>query len=751
MPDTRPIFLCVVILCQTLGFAIAEEEVTSFHPDTANVARVEKPLPPSAETLAAQVTIYRDDYGTPHIDGKSDESTLFGYAYAQAEDNFWQLEDNYILGQGRYSEVHGPSGLNSDLLNRAFEIVPNAKRSYRQLDAESRRLFDAFAAGLNYYLDTHPHVKPRLITRFEPWHVMAFGRQAMLELGYRYTRLNSSFLPRLHRAIWTASGSNAWAIGPKRTRNGSTMLMASPHLPWFGFSTIYEAHLRSGDGWDFSGAGFFGNPNITFGHNQHLGWTLTTNEPDIADVWIETFDHATDPLAYRYGDGYRTATEWKATIRVKSDGGVSDREYTLRKTHHGPIVRHEGGHKYLAAQIAGINEVVMLPQCMQMVRAQNYTQFHTAVAMQQFPMMNLVYADREGNIAYLYNGLVPRRDDQFRWSEPVDGADPRTEWQGMHPLADLPQVLNPADGFVQNCNSSPFTTCDTANPDRAGFPRYMCEDADDDKRRARMSRQLLRSMNGIEMEGVIEAAFDTTMYWAQQALPEFQRQLGQLQQDDPHLAAAIEPYLSHLLKWDCRITSDSTQATLCAAWYEELFGLGYPAETLLPQFVDSPRRQLEALKHAADKLAATYGNWRVRWADVYRVQRHSHMVDLLPLPFDDNLHSLPSLAGPGPMGTVFTQYYSPTVRIPFVRSLNKRYGVIGTAYMAVYEFGDEVRGASALSFGISGDPESPHFLDQAQLMSEKRLKPELLDWEKIKHSCRHTYQPGNRGVTAELP
>jgi penicillin amidase len=577
--------------------------------------------------------------------------------------------------------------------------------------------------------------------RYEPWHVMAFGRQAMLELCYRYTRLSNTFLPRRHPPIWSASGSNGWAIGPKRTKSGAAMLMSSPHLPWFGFSTIYEAHLRSGQGWEFCGAAFFGNPNMSFGHNRSLGWTLTTNEPDIADVWVETFDDPTNPLAYRYAGGYRNATEWTTTIRVKSGSGTTDRQYTLRKTHHGPVVRHEGGSKYLAARIAGLNKVVMLPQCMRMVRAQNYSQFRAALDMQQFPMMNMVYADREGNIAYQYNGLVPRRDDRFDWSQPVDGADPRTEWRGIHPVSDLPHLLNPADGFLQNCNSSPFTTCETGNLHPTDFPRYMCEDAGDDKRRAKMSRQLLGAMNEVEMQGVIAAAFDTTVYWAQTSLPHYQRRFEQLRRDNPQLATEVEPYLSHLADWDCRITRESTQATLCAAWYEELFGAGYPAETLLPQYVESPEKEFVALKVAATRLATTYGDWRVAWSDVYRSQRHPHCVDLLSLPFDDRSPSLPSLAGPGPMGVIFTQYYSPTLRIPFVRTLNKRYGIVGTAYLAVYEFGNLVRGASAINFGVSGDPGSPHFADQAKLLSDKRLKPELLDWQEIKRACRG-YLPG---------
>ena len=733
--------IVAVVVC---GLRSAAADELTPAPPLVSVAPV-PPLiapAPSAADLAAQVKIYRDSYGTPHIEGETDQATLFGFAYAQAEDNFWQLEDNYILGIGRYSEVHGPKGLNSDLLNRGFEIVPKAKANYRKLEPEIRSLFDAFAAGLNYYLEQHPETKPRLITHFEPWHTLSFGRHATLEMCYRYTRLNDHQLPRRHDLIWHASGSNGWAIAPTRTKSRHAMLLVNPHLPWFGFSTMYEAHLRSGEGWSFAGGTFFGNPMLSFGHNDHLGWTVTTNEPDIADVWIETFDDPADPLRYRYGNDYRKATAWREIIRVRSFGGLVDREFTLRKTHHGPIVKQDGDQKYLAVRIAGLDDVVMLRQSMKLVRAQNFSEFKIGLTMQQFPLMNMLYADRDGTVAYLYNGLIPRREQGFDWSQPVDGSNPRTEWQGYHTIDELPQLMNPADGFLQNCNSSPFTTCDNGNPTRSQFPKYMCEDADDDKRRAKMSRQLLRQMHDVTFDDVTAAAFDTTIYWAQENLPEYRRRFEQLKARMPELAASTEPYLTHLLDWDCRITPDSTQATLCAAWYEELYGPGYPAEALLPLYAEEPDKEFHALVVAAARLTGIHGDWRVPWGQVYRIQRQPDVVEMLELPFQDTQLGLPCAGAPGPMGVIFTQYYSPNIRIPFIRTLKYRYGLVGASYLAVYEFGDRVQGATALNFGESGDPQSPHYFDQAILLSERRLKRELFHWPDVVANCKRVYRPG---------
>ena len=465
-------------------------------------------------TLARTVTIYRDDFGTPHIDGADDASVVFGFAYAQAEDYFWQIEDSYILSIGRYAEILGTRGLNSDLLNHAFEIVSRSQRDYDTLEPDVKILCEAYVAGLNYYLATHPEVKPRMITRFEPWQVLAFGRHLTLEMCFRYTRLSSNFMPRTTPSIQSAVGSNAWAIAPSRTKSHHAMLLANPHQPWFGFGQLYEAHLRSGDEWNFTGATFYGSPMPTIGHNEDVGWSFTVNEPDIADVWRETFDDPADPLKYRYDGGYRRAVQWQDTISIRQGTGLKDKTYTFRKTHHGPIVAKEG-KVHLAAQVAKLYDTMLLRQMHILVRAKNVDDFKRGMGTLNFPIMNAIYADRHGDIFYLYNGTIPRRDAQFDWSKPVDGSDPRTEWQGYHSIDELPQVLNPKSGFVQNCNSSPFTVTDVGNPSLGDFPRYMAEDQDDDKRRAKISRQILREMHDVTLQDVEHAAFDTTLYWVQ--------------------------------------------------------------------------------------------------------------------------------------------------------------------------------------------------------------------------------------------
>ena len=703
-----------------------------------------------AEQLATQVQIHRDTYGVPHVFGESDASVIFGFGYAQAEDYFWQVEDVYILALGRYAEVHGPKGLNSDLLNRAFQIVPRSRRDYAALDATSKQLYAAFVAGINYYLETHPEVRPRLIKRFEPWHVLAYHRHVALELCFRFVGLEDcSYMPRRNPHVWTATGSNGWALSGKRTQSGGTMLLANPHMPCFGFTQLAEVHLHcaagpGSPGWNFIGAGFYGCPTLALGHNRRLGWTMVSNEPDIADCWRVRFENAKDPLAYRYADGWRTAEAWRETLQVRKTRGMETRTLEFRKTHHGPIVAQEDAQTMLAARISGLFDTIPMRQWLQMVKSQNLAEFRQALSMMQLLYMNVLYADADGNILYLYTGHVPRRNSDFDWSKPVDGSNPATEWLGIHTLEELPQVLNPAAGFIQNCNSSPLITTDGDNPQLKDFPPYMIGDADQIKRRALRSLELLRTMNSMTFEAWQQAAFDTEVYWARHELPHYANKFQSLERDNAQLATRVRPYLEHLLAWDSRITPESTAATLCHAWYEQLYGRSYPGESMRKLYAGEPQKQFEALARAADRLRAMHGDWQIPYGKVYRSQRQARLADLVDARFDDHAASLPALGGHGPMGVILTQYYSPSLEIPWVISQHRRYGLVGTSYLATYEFTSAgVRGASLVPFGTSGEPDSPHYFDQAPLLAEKRLKPELFTRRQVLKGAVRSYHPGD--------
>ncbi|MBL8187793.1 MAG: penicillin acylase family protein, partial [Acidobacteria bacterium] len=582
----------------------------------------------SVEKIAKSVTIYRDKWGVPHVYGPTDYSVMFGFMYAQAEDNFWQIEDSYIQAIGRAAEVYGENGvltagagntgraLESDILNRQLEINRLAQADYAKLNKAAKDICDATADGLNYFLEKNPQVKPRLITKFEPWHLLAFNRFAQYQLfifrrlGFNATELRASVVeiggktaglrdggieeerdrgneglreeasvstdlsvspslfPSLSQSlaegqdIWSAGvvGSNTWAVMPKKSASGRAMLFVNPHQPFFGPGQWIEGHVHSDSGWNMSGASFPGSPFPTLGHNDHLGWSHTVNAPDIIDAWEEKFDDASNPLNYKYGTGYRTATEWTETIKVKTESGLVDRTFKMRKTHHGPIAAVRGGKPMAVRMAAWENAGGALEQRYLMGKAKNLTEFKAAMSRLAVPMFNTMYADKEGNIFYIYYGAVPKRDEKYDWTKPVDGSDPGTEWQGYHKLEELPQVLNPASGWAQNCNATPLLAASEefgkdGNPDGAKFPKYMIGEKDNP--RSRISRRVLSERSKFTFEDWSKAAFDTRVIEAERLIPQLAAEFDKMKTAEPARAEKLVPVIAELKAWNGVSTFDS--------------------------------------------------------------------------------------------------------------------------------------------------------------------------------------------------
>ena len=684
------------------------------------------------EQRAQTVTIHRDRYGIPHVFARTDPGAVFGFGYAQAEDNFLRIEDNFIRAVGRASEVYGDGSLEDDRLNRALELPRLAWEEYHRLDGRTRALVDAYADGVNYYLATHPAVRPRLLQRIEPWYPLAFIRYNYFENGFAraigVTR--SEFLTAdadTRRGLADNVGSNGWVIGPSRSASGNALLFINPHLPFFGPGQVYEGHVRSDEGWNFTGYTRFGFPFPYVGHNETVGWVSTDNAADVADAYRETFDDPRRPLAYRYGRGYRIAREWKDTIRVRSDGGALEpRVFTFRATHHGPIVALRGGNP-LAIRMAKIEDEGWLAEWYAMTRARNIAELKRAMRPLDMLFGNVMAADRWGRTWYLYNAAVPRRDPRFNWSVPVDGADPRTEWRGYHSMDELPQLADPPSGWMENSNSSPFRMTDRGNIDENRFPRYMVPEWTAQNARSQAAHRLLRNAARITLEDLARMAFDTRASRADTLLPRLFAAYEE--SSDNALRARVGPAVEELERWDRVATTSSVPTTIFYTWSSMLSGEGRPPVPLTTH--------LTALAAAMDSMQARWGTWRIPWGDVARLQRIDEFATRPnEIPFSDAEPSLPVPAVDGRLGAIFTMY-------PAAFPGRKRlYGMAGASYVSVVEFGPQVRSFAVHTFGSSGDPRSPHFFDQAPLYARREMRPVWFTRDEILANSERSYRPG---------
>lgn len=703
-----------------------------------------------AEKIARSVTIYRDSYGVPHIYGPTDASCVFGYIYAQAEDNFWQIEDSYIRSLGRASEVYGDRTLTDDMLNRALEIPRLAKAEYDRTTGRARQLSDALADGLNYFLAHNPQVKPRLITHFEPWYSYAFSRFTIYQqFIYGKSGLRVDEIKTAVQALDSSGaagsstvslniplngldepqeeeivGSNMWTVTPSKTTSGHALLFINPHQPFFGAGQWYEGHVHSGEGWNLSGASFFGSPCPTIGHNEYLGWSHTVNDPDIVDLFIEKFDDAKNPLSYRYGSDHRLATEWVDSIVVKTSKGAEPRGFKFRKTHHGPILSVREG-KPLAVKLARLEEGGWIDEWYAMGKAKNMAEFKAAMAMCAIPMFNAMYADRAGNIFYIYNGAVPKRSTKFDWSKPVDGSNPEAEWNGYHSFDELPQLTNPKTGFMQNCNQTPFTTTAEGNPVKDSFPNYMTKETDN--ARARISRRILSTHEKFSFDDWARAGLDTTVLESETQIPLLVADWEKLKTVDAARAEKLAGPVAELRAWDHVSTIDSKAMTLFALSFDR-------AGRLLAQKVKDEWLRIRALEEVIADLNRDFGTWQVAWGEVNRLQRIQSGGELES--FSDAKPSLPIAGAPGPVGIVNNFYARPE------KGQKRRYGVAGTSFVSVVEFGPKVQARSLLVFGESADPKSPYNFDQAQLYSKKQFKPAWFTLPEIKANSKKVYHPG---------
>lgn len=687
---------------------------------------------------AANVTITRDDWGIAHIVGKTDADAVFGMIYAQAEDDFSRIEANYLTSLGRTAEAPGASddAVWADLRQRLFVDPIALREQYAASPAWLKKLMNAWADGLNFYLATHPATKPRVLTRFEPWMALSFTEGS---IGGDIERISLSELktfygqptPKTAMELGPRepTGSNGIAIAPKLTKDGHALLLINPHTSFYFRA---EQQVTSGEGLNAYGAATWGQFFIYQGFNAKAGWMHTSSGVDNVDEFAETVSKD-DRFIASIGQPINDRT---VTLRYRTpDGGWGERRFTTYRTKHGPIVAKRDG-KWIAVSLMW-KPVPALEQSFLRTKATDLASYLAVAERKANSSNDTLFADSKGEIAFLMPQFMPVRDGRFDYTKPVDGADPATDWKGLHTLASLPSVLNPGTGWARNTNDWPWQAAGADSPKAANYPRYM--DQVGPNFRGMHADALLTGSTGWTLESLRAAAYDSHLPAFAVLIPRLSAAFDALPANDPARARLAAP-VAALRGWDCRWGAASTETSLAAFWGDAL--LKMPAasyeEAGLPIWQHLQKATsgelVAALDIAVARLNREFGDWRVPWGEINRFQR---LDDAIYAPrFDDQAASVPvpfTSAIWGSLASFGAKPYPGTRRW---------YGSGGNSFVALVEFGPRVRAIAVTAGGESGDPRSPHFADQAQRYATGNLRPVYFYPDQLAGHIERHYRPG---------
>jgi acyl-homoserine-lactone acylase len=692
---------------------------------------------------AQRVTIMRDKWGIPHVFGKTDADAVFGMVYAQAEDDFNRVELNYINAMGRLAEVEGEKEVWRDLRMKLYIQPADMQARYAASPAWLKELMNAWADGLNFYLHTHPEVKPKLLTRFEPWMALSFSEGSIggdieeIDLKALEAFYAKAPKPTLadNRNLLDAEprGSNGFAIAPKLSASGHPLLLINPHT---SFYFRPEIHMVSEQGLNAYGAVTWGQFFIYQGFNERAGWMHTSGGGDVIDEYLETVVERKGKYFYKYGGKERALRAVPVTLPFKKpDGSMGSRSVTAYFSHHGPIVRGQDG-KWVAVKMMD-EPVKALTQSYSRTKATNYAAFYKAMALRTNSSNNTVYADADGNIAYFHGNFIPKRNPAFDWSKPVDGSNPATEWQGLHDIRDTITLFNPASGYISNTNNWPFSSSGANSPKRENYPAYMWSLPEN--ARGRHAERVLKDAGALTLDSLIATAYDSYLTAFEPLVPQLAQDFDALPAGDAR-KTALAGQVASLRHWDLRFAVDSVPTALAVYWGQEMVAAnapraraaGIPTVDFITTRLNADER-LEALGRASARLERDFGTWKTPWGEINRFQRISGDIEQ---EYDDSKPSWPvafTSANWGSLASFGMVAKQKTKRI---------YGDRGNSFVAVVEFGPKVKAKSILAGGQSGNPASKHFADQAGMYSRGEFKDVLFYKEDIQKQLERSYRPG---------
>ena len=693
-----------VIFLFTIAFATqSEAEEDIIDRDSLAVLLAEVPV----ETLVAKLgdslfsppedkaRILRDAYGVPHIYGRTDVDVAFGFGYAQAEDHLLQMLKNFRQARGRLAEVEGASALKLDEMALRWRIHSVAGERYGVISEETRQYIAAFVGGINHYIEIHRQVLPQWVRDVQAVDVVALARWILFLFAEQTGE------PELARVGLTTTvpklpGSNQWVVGSSRSDSGSPVLAMDVQLPYTTPFQLCEARLISDTGLNVVGATFFGLPVIFFGHNDHIAWSMTTNEIDVFDLYEERLDPV-NPRRYLYGNEKRRVVSRQVKIGVHSEQGIREVERELRYTDHGPVYKTIGNWAY-AARTSMADRVDAVGQLLAMNRVVTLSEFQQALSRLELPVFNVIYGDVTGEIFYVFNGRCPLRSENFDWRTPVPGWTSETEWRNMIAFSQLPQVHNPISDFLQNCNVSPDLVAVDSGLKIDDFPPFLGWGMPNYRAQWIVNRLLasrdiaIGDMRVLLRDNYIVDAeeYKGLIYRA------YNRAWPVLHDPNWEIGKAVQI----LRAWDNRASVESVGTLLFSIWktrFDSLFAQ-------VPQKRDIFVREkvvLEALQQAVAYMTATYGRLDVPWGQVHHLKRGDRTF---------------SMSG-APSGTEALHQTLTRIEADGTMVIEG-----GSAFGMVVSLAQPVQSWSALAYGNSEDPESPHYDDQANLQQRNTFK-----------------------------
>ncbi len=695
---------------------------------------------------AASVTIFRDNFGVPHIYGKSDADAVFGLLYAQCEDDFKRVELNYIEKLGRLAEVNGETSLYSDLYIRLLIDSSDAIEDYKKAPLWLKKLLMAYADGINYYLYKNPAVKPALLTHFEPWFPLLWtdGSIGAISTGgiteeevknfYTGNRTSSTYNPKKFEEIST--GSNGFAIAPKKTASGNALLYINPHVTFY-FRP--EVHMASQEGLNVYGAVTWGQFFIYQGFNEYCGWMHTSNNVDVADMYAEKITGDKNDLEYLYDNKKSKVERKNIALRFKKGDVFLTKNIDALYTQHGPVMAYRN-ENYITVKSSNrmMNGLI---QSWQRTKAKGLADYTRTMELKGNTSNSTVFADNKGNIAYWHGDYIPVRNTKYNWSKPVDGSIAATDWKGIHALKDIVQMINPATGFIQNCNSTPYTVSGASSPVKNNYPKYMAPDGENF--RGINAVKVLQNQNTFTIDKLITAGYDKNLAAFEVLMPALINAFEKTTPNDSLYTLLKEP-IALLRKWDYHVAENSVATTLAVEWAQRLTAAirkVYVDEdeadqvATTKQFAATAKANELLLPFAKtiNDLTQRYGNWMVEWGSINRYQRISNEMNQA---YNDAGKSYPVPFASALWGML------PSYNSRYFEGTNKRYGVSGNSFVCAVEFGKKVKAKSLLAGGNSGNPSSPHFTDQLLMYTQGRFKDVLFYKEDVLKHVEHKYKPG---------